>query len=279
MSVPGTLYVVATPLGNLGDLTARASEVLRSVPVVAAEDTRRTRGLLAHLGASPTVLSYHAHSEERRLEALLEMLRQGRDVALVSDAGTPLVSDPGVDLVAAARAQGIAVIPIPGPSAVATALSASGLPADRYLFLGFVPRKGSERTRLLARAAAEEWSVVLFEAPSRLVALLRDLAAAAGVERQAVVARELTKLHEELRADTLGELLNYYSEVPPRGELTIVLRGTGTPAPPSDRTEDAVEQATALLAQGLTRREVVRRLIETLGLPRNDAYRLVMELP
>ena len=279
MSDSGTLYVVATPLGNLGDLTARASDLLRAVPVVAAEDTRRTRGLLAHLGASPTVLSYHAHSEEHRLEALLEILRQGRDVALVSDAGTPGVSDPGAELVAAARAAGITVIPIPGPSAVATALSASGLPADRYLFLGFVPRKGSERTRLLARAAAEEWSVVLFEAPSRLVALLRDLAAAAGAERPAVVARELTKLHEELRADTLGELMNYYSEVPPRGELTIVLQGTGGPAAPSDRTEDAVEQATALLAQGLTRREVVRRLTETLGVPRNDAYRLVMELP
>jgi 16S rRNA (cytidine1402-2'-O)-methyltransferase len=279
MSASGTLYVVATPLGNLGDLTARASDLLRAVPVVAAEDTRRTRGLLAHLGASPTVLSYHAHSEEHRLEELLEILRQGRDVALVSDAGTPGVSDPGAELVAAARAAGITVIPIPGPSAVATALSASGLPADRYLFLGFVPRKGSERTRLLTRAAAEEWSVVLFEAPSRLVALLRDLAAAAGAERQAVVGRELTKLHEEFRADTLGGLVNYYSEVPPRGELTIVLQGTGAPATPADRTEDAVEQATVLLAEGLTRREVVRRLTETLGLPRNDAYRLVMELP
>jgi 16S rRNA (cytidine1402-2'-O)-methyltransferase len=279
MSVSGTLYVVATPLGNLGDLTARASELLRAVPVVAAEDTRRTRGLLSHLGASPTVLSYHAHSEERRLEALLEILREGRDIALVSDAGTPGVSDPGADLVAAARAEGIAVIPIPGPSAVATVLSASGFPADRYLFLGFVPRKGNERTRLLARAAAEEWSVVLFEAPSRLAALLRDLAVAAGAERQAVVGRELTKLHEEFRADTLGGLLNYYSEVPPRGELTIVLQGTGVPAVSADRTEDAVEHATVLLAQGLTRREVVRRLTETLGLPRNDAYRLVMELP
>jgi 16S rRNA (cytidine1402-2'-O)-methyltransferase len=279
MSVPGTLYVVATPLGNLGDLTARAGELLRAVPVVAAEDTRRTRGLLSHLGASPTVLSYHAHSEERRREALLEILREGRDIALVSDAGTPGVSDPGADLVAAARAEGIAVIPIPGPSAVATALSASGFPADRYLFLGFVPRKGSARTRLLARAAAEEWSVVLFEAPSRLVALLRDLALAAGTGRQAVVGRELTKLHEEFRADTLGALVNYYSEVPPRGELTIVLQGTGGPAVPADRTEEAVDHATMLLAQGLTRREVVRRLTETLGLPRNDAYRLVMELP
>ncbi len=277
--MPGILYVVATPLGNLGDLSLRAMEVLRAVPVVAAEDTRRTRGLLSHLGASPRLLSYHAHSEEPRLEVLLEILQDGRDVALVSDAGTPVVSDPGTDLVAAARASGITVIPIPGPSAVATALSAAGLKADRYLFLGFIPRKGSERARLLARAAVEEWSVVFFEAPPRLADLLEDLARAVGDSRRAVVARELTKLHEEFRAGTLAELAGYYSEHPPRGEITIVLEGTGAPADPPDRTHEAVEQATLLLAEGLTRREVVRRISETLGLPRNDAYRLVMELP
>jgi 16S rRNA (cytidine1402-2'-O)-methyltransferase len=277
--MPGILYVVATPLGNLGDLSVRAMEVLRAVPVVAAEDTRRTRALLSHLGASPRLLSYHAHSEEPRLETLLEILHDGRDVALVSDAGTPVVSDPGTDLVAAARASGVTVVPIPGPSAVATALSAAGLRGDRYLFLGFVPRKGSERARLLARAAAEEWSVVFFEAPPRLADLLEDLARAVGGTRRAVVARELTKLHEEFRAGTLAELAGYYSEHPPRGEITIVLEGTGTPAEPPDRTGEAVEQATLLLAEGLTRREVVRRITETLGLPRNDAYRLVMELP
>ena len=277
--MPGILYVVATPLGNLGDLSVRAMEVLRAVPVVAAEDTRRTRGLLSHLGASPRLLSYHAHSEEPRLEALLEILHEGRDVALVSDAGTPVVSDPGTDLVAAARASGITVVPIPGPSAVATALSAAGLKGDRYLFLGFIPRKGSERARLLARAASEEWSVVFFEAPPRLADLLEDLARAVGGGRRVVVARELTKLHEEFRAGTLAELAGYYSEHPPRGEITIVLEGTGAPAEPPDRTGEAVEQATLLLAEGLTRREVVRRISETLGLPRNDAYRLVMELP
>jgi 16S rRNA (cytidine1402-2'-O)-methyltransferase len=277
--MPGILYVVATPLGNLGDLSARAMEVLRAVPVVAAEDTRRTRGLLSHLGASPRLLSYHAHSEEPRLETLLEILHDGRDVALVSDAGTPVVSDPGTDLVAAARASGVTVVPIPGPSAVATALSAAGLRGDRYLFLGFIPRKGSERARLLARAVAEEWSVVFFEAPPRLTDLLEDLARAVGGSRRAVVARELTKLHEEFRAGTLAELAGYYSEHPPRGEITIVLEGTGAPAEPPDRTGEAVEQATLLLAEGLTRREVVRRISETLGLPRNDAYRLVMELP
>jgi 16S rRNA (cytidine1402-2'-O)-methyltransferase len=277
--MPGILYVVATPLGNLGDLSVRAMEVLRAVPVVAAEDTRRTRGLLSHLGASPRLLSYHAHSEEPRLEVLLEILHDGRDVALVSDAGTPVVSDPGTDLVAAARASGITVVPIPGPSAVATALSAAGLKGDRYVFLGFIPRKGSERARLIARAAAEEWSVVFFEAPPRLADLLEDLARAVGGTRRAVVARELTKLHEEFRAGTLAELAGYYSEHPPRGEITIVLEGTGAPAESPDRTGEAVEQATQLLAEGLTRREVVRRISETLGLPRNDAYRLVMELP
>jgi 16S rRNA (cytidine1402-2'-O)-methyltransferase len=277
--MPGTLYIVATPLGNLGDLSARAAELLRTVPVVAAEDTRRTRGLLSHLGAAPQLLSYHAHSEDRRLEMLVQILQDGRDVALVSDAGTPAVSDPGPELVAAAREAGVTVVPIPGPSAVATALSAAGLRGDRYLFLGFIPRKGGERARLLARAVAEEWSVVLFEAPPRLVDLLADLAKLAGGDRRAVVARELTKLHEELRPGTLDELARYYSEHPPRGELTIVVEGTGAPAEPPDRTEDAVAQATHLLAEGLTRKEVVRRLSESLGLSRNDAYRLVMELP
>ena len=279
MSTPGTLYIVATPLGNLGDLSRRAGEVLAKVPVVAAEDTRRTRGLLSHLGARPTLLSFHAHSGENRLDGLLDILRSGRDVALVSDAGTPSVSDPGTDLVAEARTAGIPVVPIPGPSAVATALSAAGLPADRYLFLGFIPRKGKLRSRLLSRAAVEEWSVVFFEAPPRLLALLEDLIPLAGPGRTAVVGRELTKMHEEIRAGTLGELADYYSAVPPRGELTVVLGGTGEPAAEPDRTEDAVEQATTLLAEGLSRREVVQRLTQSLGLPRNEAYKLVMELP
>jgi 16S rRNA (cytidine1402-2'-O)-methyltransferase len=275
----GTLYIVATPLGNLGDLSPRAAATLRQASVVAAEDTRRTRGLLSHLGASPTLLSFHAHSGERRVETLLEILAEGRDVALVTDAGTPGVSDPGTDLVAAALEAGYGVVPIPGPSAVATALSAAGLPADRYLFVGFVPRKGAERSRLLARAAGEEWSVVFFEAPPRLAALLQDLVAVAGASRRATVARELTKLHEELRSGSLAELADYYSAVPPRGELTIVMEGTGRPPPAPDRTADAAEEAAALLAEGLSRREVARRLTETLGMSRNDAYRLVTGLP
>jgi 16S rRNA (cytidine1402-2'-O)-methyltransferase len=276
---PGTLYVVATPLGNLGDLSSRAIEILRAVPVVAAEDTRRTRGLLTHLGVAPTLLSFHAHSGDHRSDKLLDLLRSGRDVALVSDAGTPTVSDPGADLISLVRAAGIAIVPIPGASAVSTALSASGFIGDRYLFLGFIPRKGRDRVRLLTRAATEEWSVVFYEAPPRLAGLLADLMPLTGGSRRVVVARELTKLHEEIRAGTVAELADYYAETPVRGEITVVLEGTGVPPAQPDRTEDATEQATRLLAEGLTRREVVRRLTESMGIPRNEAYKLVMELP
>ncbi len=274
----GTLYVVATPLGNLGDLTPRAAEILRGVPVVAAEDTRRTRGLLTHLGASPRLLSFHQHSDQHRLDAILQILADGRDVALVSDAGTPVVSDPGADLVSAVRARGSAVVPIPGVSAVATALSVCGLEGDRYLFLGFVPRKGSERSRLLGRAALEEWPVVFFEAPSRLVALLEDLAGLAGHERQAFVARELTKLHEELRAGTLDELAAHFTAQEPRGEFTVVLKGTDAAAQAPDRSAEAAELAARWLGEGTSRRDVVERLISMLGIPRNEAYRRVMEM-
>lgn len=273
-----TLYVVATPLGNLADLSPRAADCLRRVAVVAAEDTRRTRGLLAHLDARPQLVSFHAHSGPRRTEVLLEILSEGRDVALVTDAGTPGVSDPGPELVEAARKAGFQVVPLPGASAVTVALSASGLPADRYLMLGFVPRKGSERLRLLTRAAEEEWPVVFFEAPGRLAALLRHLVGIAGPDRRAVVARELTKLHEEFRDGTLTELADYYSRVEPKGEITLILVGTGVPPAPADRSDEALALARRLLEGGISRRETARRVAAELGLPRNEAYRLVMEL-
>lgn len=278
MASAGTLYIVATPLGNLGDLTARAVEILRQVPIVAAEDTRRTRGLLNHLEAHPKLLSFHAHSEPRRQEILLEHLREGHDVALVSDAGTPVVSDPGAELVAAVRQAGLTVVPIPGASAVATALSASGLTGDRYLFLGFVPRKGTERARLLERAMQEEWTTVFYEAPTRLAALLTDLAAHHPV-RRAVVARELTKMHEEFRTGTLEALAAYYQESPPRGEITVMVAGADARPEPLDRTAEAVSMAGELLAEGMSRKEAVRRLVDSLGIPRNQAYRMVMDLP
>jgi len=235
--VSGTLYVVATPLGNLADLSPRAADCLRQVAVVAAEDTRRTRGLLSHLGARPQLLSFHAHSGPRRTEVLLDIISGGRDVALVTDAGTPGVSDPGPELVSAVRDAGFPVVPVPGASAVTAALSASGLPADRYLFLGFAPRKGAERTRLLARASAEEWTAVLFEAPGRLAALLVDLAALAGPNRRVVVARELTKLHETFVRGTATELAARYASERPKGEVTVVI----APADRDARGDDAAE--------------------------------------
>jgi 16S rRNA (cytidine1402-2'-O)-methyltransferase len=275
--MPGILYVVATPLGHLGDLSPRASELLRTVPVVAAEDTRRTQGLLSAIDAHPRLLSYHAHSTARREDDLLAILEAGQDVALVTDAGTPAISDPGVELVAAARAAGVRVVPIPGPTAVATALSAGGLPGDRYLFLGFLPRKGPERDRLLGRAAGEPWSVVLFEAPGRLVDLLDDLAALCGADRQAVVARELTKVYEELRGGTLAELRAHYAATPPRGEVTFIL--AGRPEGEAVVGPDPVLVAAAVrewLAAGVSRKDVVRRVADQFGVPRNEAYRLVM---
>ncbi len=272
-----TLFVVATPLGNLGDLSSRAADVLRAVAVVAAEDTRRTRQLLAHLDAHPRLLSYHAHSEPERLAELLAVLRSGEDVALVSDAGTPGVSDPGAALVRAVRDGGGRVVPIPGPSALVTALSASGMPADRFLFLGFLPRKGPERARLLAEAAASAHTVVCYEAPHRLVPLLADLSAAAGGDRTVAVARELTKLYEEIRVGAIAEQLAHWSATEPRGECTVVLEGREPPAGAADH-ESARALATRLLADGLSRRETARHVAEETGLSRNDAYRLVMEL-
>jgi 16S rRNA (cytidine1402-2'-O)-methyltransferase len=273
---PATLYVVATPLGHLGDLTTRAAEVLRGVDIVAAEDTRRSRTLLEHLGASPRVVSFHAHSDAGRTEELLGLLAEGRSVALVTDAGTPGVSDPGPALVAAVRAKGYAVVPIPGPSAAAVALSAAGLPADRFLFLGFLPRKGADRRELLGRAAREPWSIVFYEAPGRLVALLRDLATVAGGNRHAVVARELTKLHEEFRPGTLAELAAWYDAHEPRGEITLVMAGAPA-APLVMDAEFLAAEARRLLGEGLSRKDVVRRLTESSGLPRNEIYRLVVE--
>ncbi len=269
----GTLYVVATPLGHLGDLTARAAEVLRRVPLVAAEDTRRTRGLLSHLDAHPRTISYHAHSDPGRREALLEHLRAGEDLALVSDAGTPGISDPGTDLVAAVQAAGGTVVPVPGPSAVTAALSAAGLPADRFLFLGFLPRRGADRRRLLAQAAGSPWTVVCFEAANRLVGLLEDLRELAGDDRTVVVARETTKLHEEFRRGSVAEQLAHWRSQEPRGEVTLLLAGA---EPASDLPDEgaAEERARVLRAEGCSARDAAARLVEEFGLSRNAAYRL-----
>ncbi len=273
----GTLYVVATPLGNLDDLSPRAAATLSGVTVVAAEDTRRTRVLLTHVGSRAELVSFHAHSSEAALRRILALLGAGKDVALVTDAGTPAVSDPGAALVAAARERDVPVVTVPGPTAVAAALAVSGLSADRYAFLGFLPRKGGERRRLLETVAQSEWTVVLFEAPARVAELLTDLAGACGGERGAAVAREMTKVFEETRAGTLADLAQYYAEAAPRGEVTVVVAGTGRPArdaPPADPEA----RARALLAQGMTRKDVADRVATETGITRNRAYRLVNEL-
>ena len=273
----GTLYVVATPLGNLGDLSPRAADTLKRVSAVAAEDTRHSKPLLHHAGSRAELISFHAHSSERALERILRILLEGRDVALITDAGTPAISDPGVELVAAAQERGIPVVTIPGPNAVAASLSVSGISGDRYVFLGFLPRKGSDRRRFLLTAAQSEWTVVLFEAPNRVTQLLTDLVEVCGGDRQASVSRALTKVFEETRSGTLQELSEHYAEAPARGEVTVVIAGTGkehVEEPPPDPSE----RAKALLAEGLSRKDVAHRLAEETGISRNTAYRLVSEL-
>lgn len=274
----GTLYVVATPLGNLADLSERARDVLRSVDLIAAEDTRRSRTLLQHVGSAARMVSVHAHASAGHTAKVLSALGTGSAVALLTDAGTPGVSDPGAELVQRARAAGATVVVVPGPSAVAAALSVSGLPGDRYTFVGFLPRAGAARRRLLDRIAASEWTVVVFEAPRRTVKLLEDLASMLSGERQAAVARELTKLHEECRTGTLHQLAGYYRDNPPRGEVTVIVAGgERTPAPVDPGT--ARERARRLLAEGLSRKDAAGRLERELGIPRNQAYRIVTTSP
>jgi len=275
--VAGTLYVVATPLGNLGDLSPRAAETLKRVAVVAAEDTRHSKPLLNHAGSKAELVSFHAHSSDRALERILRILQDGRDVALITDAGTPAISDPGVELVAAARGRGIPIVTIPGPTAVAASLAVSGIGGDRYVFLGFLPRKGSDRRRLLLTAASSEWTVVMFESPNRVTQLLADLIDVCGADRQASVSRELTKVFEETRAGTLQDLSDHYADAPVRGEVTVVLAGTGKPRV-EERPPDPAERAKALLGKGLSRKDAADRLAEETGISRNTAYRLVNDL-
>jgi 16S rRNA (cytidine1402-2'-O)-methyltransferase len=264
--------VVSTPIGNLGDMTFRAVEALREAAVVLAEDTRHSRPLLAHFEVRTPMLAYHEHNEASMTPRVLERLRAGERVALITDAGTPLVSDPGARLVAAAAAAGVRVVPVPGASALLSALVAGGLPAERFTFLGFPPRKGRERGALLAEVAASAYTVVLYEAPSRVGATLRDLASVAGGDRPAAVARELTKQFEEIRRGTLAELAAYYEAAAPRGEIVLVVGGR----PPAAADETALRTLAATLREeGTTGRDLVAALTAA-GATRNLAYRLAL---
>jgi 16S rRNA (cytidine1402-2'-O)-methyltransferase len=277
----GTLYVVATPIGNLGDVSLRALEVLRAVPLIAAEDTRVTRRLLARYEVETRTTSYHAQSGPGRERELLAHLAAGEDLALVTDAGTPVVSDPGEGLVAAWAARGGTVVPVPGASAVLAAVAGSSVAGPRWSFEGFIARSGRERRERLAAIAADERGTVLFEAPTRLAATLRDLADACGADRTGAVCRELTKLHEQIVRGTLGELAAQAADgtIPARGELVLVVgwgRGTAGEAARADAEGDALETARAdveaLVVGGVARGEAARRVAASTGIPRRSLY-------
>ncbi|MFL5675977.1 MAG: 16S rRNA (cytidine(1402)-2'-O)-methyltransferase [Chloroflexota bacterium] len=283
----GTLFVVSTPIGNLGDITLRALEVLRTVPLIAAEDTRHTQRLLARHGLATRMTSYHAQSDTSRAAALLDHLRGGDDLALVTDAGTPVVSDPGRELVAAWAGEGGTVVPIPGASAVLAAVAASGVAGPRWTFEGFLPRAGRERRERLSRIAADDGGAVIFESPGRTSATLRDLAEACGEDRPAAVCRELTKLHEEVVRGTLGELAGAASDgaIPARGEFVLVVGAwAGVAARPATAATDpdgepggdalAAGQAEVerLVSDGIRRSDAARRVSAATGIPRRHLY-------
>jgi 16S rRNA (cytidine1402-2'-O)-methyltransferase len=249
--VSGRLFVVGTPIGNLGDLSERAGATLASVDLVAAEDTRRTGRLLAHLGADRPMVSVFEGNERERTELLLASLRAGRDVALVSDAGMPVVSDPGYRIVHACVAEGIEVVAIPGPSAVTAALAVSGLPTDRFVFEGFLPKKGGERRERLRALAEEQRTIVLFESSARIAALLRSLSEELG-DRRVALCRELTKLHEEVVRGTPTDVLARLGDRPPKGEIVLVVEGRPEVTVP---LEELVGEARALVDGGARKRE------------------------
>ncbi|MEX0856314.1 MAG: 16S rRNA (cytidine(1402)-2'-O)-methyltransferase, partial [Gemmatimonadota bacterium] len=280
----GTLYIVSTPIGNLEDLSLRAARILGEVEAIFAEDTRRSSILVRHLGHTTPLVSLHAHNEASRTDEVMEKLGAGASVALISDAGTPLLSDPGERVVERALTEGHTVVPVPGPSAILHALVGSGFPNVPFVFLGFPPRKGKERNAFLARVAEAAETVVLFEAPGRTGALLSDLETHCGGDRRVAVAREMTKLHEEFRRGTLKELSRYYlSEGAPRGEITIVVAPPQEGGVRAEGRRDADEEAARILAGVLLRggespSRVARELSRRLGISRNQAYEWVQEV-
>lgn len=270
----GTLFLVATPIGNLEDITLRALRILGEVNLVAAEDTRRTRKLFDRFEIRTPLQSYHEHNKASRLPALLSSLEAG-DVALVSDAGTPGLSDPGYELVRAALDAGHAVVPIPGPSAPVAALVASGLSTEAFVFAGYLPRRAAERQRALRELADERRTLILFETPHRLQASLRALAEQFGPDRPAALCRELTKLHEQILRGSLGELRERFQQERPRGEITLVI--AGRPAEPRWPSAEVRQALHECLAAGQTAAQAAREVAARSGWARGEVYRLAME--
>ena len=274
----GTLYLVPTPIGNLGDISPRMADTLAQAAFIAAEDTRVTVKLLNHLGLKKPMVTYHRHNTAASGQAVLDRLLAGESCALVTDAGMPAISDPGEEMVALCAAAGVPVVPIPGPCALVTALAASGQPTGRFTFEGFLAMNKKNRRAHLESLRGEERTMIFYEAPHKLVATLRDLADTFGREREISLCRELTKLHEEIRRTTLGGAADWYGEETPRGEFVLVVRG----AQPEEEGECTLEDGLTLAErlreeEGLSLRDAVRQAAKELGLSRNELYRLAVE--
>lgn len=273
----GTLYIVGTPIGNLGDMTFRAVDTLKTVELIAAEDTRHTGKLLHYFGITTPQISYHHHNRAQRTPELCDRLSQGRSIALVSDAGMPGIADPGYELVCACVEQAIPVVPIPGVTAVITALAASGLPSDRFSFEGFLPAKAKARLAQLQTLAKQPQTLIFYEAPHRLVVMVQDLATVLGGDRSVVITRELTKLHETFWRGTLAEAIAHYTTHTPKGEFTVLVAGaTMETAVLSDAQLKA--QLQALLNQGMTRSQASRHLASQTQRSRRQIYQLSLTL-
>ncbi len=276
---PGVLYVVGTPIGNLGDLSPRAKFLLQNVSAIACEDTRHSGYLLKTLGANAPLFSFHKHNATNRTPQLLDLLKNGESLALISDAGLPGISDPGESLVAATKQAGHDVICIPGPCAAITALVSSGLPCNQFCFEGFLPSKGKSREEILLRVSKENRTTIIYEAPHRLIRLLDELEGLCGEERSIQIAKELTKLHEQQIGSTIKEVREYFSVNKPIGEFTIVLAGATKEAviPPS--SEDLLEQMKVLMKAGASANEAAREIAKSSGLAKRILYSLLHNPP
>ena len=268
----GTLYLVPTPIGNLGDLSDRIRQTLASADFIAAEDTRVSLKLLNHLGLKKPLVSYYEHNRAESGPRILQRLLAGESCALVTDAGTPAISDPGEDLVALCAGAGVPVCAIPGPCAVITALAVSGLPTGRFTFEGFLSTNKKSRREHLESLQGEQRTMVFYEAPHKLFQTLQDLAAAFGTDRRISLCRELTKLHEEILRMTLGEAVEYYASQPPRGEYVLVLEGAPEPTAPEVTLEDALARVADLMDSGMSRKDAVKDTAQALGFPKNVLY-------
>lgn len=274
---PSTLYLVGTPIGNLEDITFRAIRMLKSVDVIAAEDTRHTGRLLHHFQISTPQVSYHEHNRQQRIPQLIARLEGGEAIALVTDAGMPGICDPGYELVCACVAHQLSVVPIPGPSAVVTAIAAAGLPCDRFIFEGFLPAKGKSRKARIAALKDEPRTVVLYESPHRLVKTLTELGDALSLDRPVTLARELTKRYEEFWRGTIAEALAHYQAIAPKGEFTVAI----APSPPASTTlsdNEVLTQLKNLLAQGLSRTDASRKIAQTTTRSKREIYQISLTI-